>query len=471
MRSRGTRWWVLIGMVALAGTLYAGGQSEDGSDATSDGRREITITVWAKSNPTEHWRADAALAAAETLNAELEAEGSAVRVVVDAVNDTAGWSDYKRKYTLAAENGTAPDIICTGHEDIAPWAAAGYIQPIAGSVSEVQGLHANFADVFESLWDAGSWDGEVWAVPQDTEARPMFYNRTKLAELGWSAAEIDALPDRIRSGEFTLEDMIDTAVEAQERGIVEPGFGYWHRPRKGGDFIQYYFSFGGEIYDPQQGKLVVDEDALERWYAFQHELVAQGITPDNFIGTEWAIWHDTVSHGNALFWNGGIWHWAEWATQYVADLGGRDYLAENVGYALQPAGAGGAAGTLSHPLVYLVSSDRASGNDNFDLVVRLLEHMTTAELNTHHATESTHLGIVRSQMEYPEYLEDEFLSDVTYMLDYNYYQPNHPMYGTWFDVVWGGMVAAEQGEKTPEVAAREVVEQLRFELGDELIVR
>ena len=299
----------------------------------------------------------------------------------------------------------------------------------------------------------------------------MYFNKTKLAELGWSEQEINSLPDRIQNGEYTLTDMIETAEQAQSEGIVEPGHGYWHRPSKGGDFLQYYVAHGGEIFDEEENSMVIDEDALEQWYEFQRELVERGVTPRNFIGTDWSIWHDTVSRGNVLFWNGGIWHWAEWASEYVEDLGGRDYLAENVGYALQPAGEGGNAGTLSHPLVYLVSSERASGNENSDLAIRLLAHMTTAEINTHHAVESTHLGIVRSQMDYPAYVEDEFLSDVTYMLDHNYYQPNHPMFGPWFDIVWSGMVASEQGEKDPATAARDVVEQLEFEIGEDLIVR
>ena len=467
------RGWLALLFFLFAGAmpLFASGQDEADTPVTSDGKQQVTISVLAMAGETEKWRALAADEAVDDLNAELEAEGADVRVVVESEYTSPGWSDYKRRYTLAAENGTAPDIVVTGHEDIPAWASAGYISKIADSVSDVQGMHPSFAEVFDSLWNSASVGGEIWGIPQDTEARPMYFNKTKLAELGWSEAEIESLPDRIRTGEFTLSDMIATAEDAQDAGVIEAEHGYWHRPSKGGDFIQYYFSHGGEIYDPDTNKLIIDQGALERWYAFQREVVERGVTPDNFIGTDWSVWHDTVSRGNALFWNGGIWHWAEWASEYVEDLGGREYLAENVGYALQPAGDGGEAGTLSHPLVYLVSSDRASGNENTDLAVRLLAHMTTAELNTKHAVESTHLGIVRSQLDYQDYVDDEFLSDVTYMLDYNYYQPNHPMYGMWFDIVWNGMVASEQGEKDPATAAEEVVEQLRFELGDDLIVR
>ena len=431
---------------------------------------ELKIVVWAKAAGVERWRSDIVPEAAAALNEELKAEGSNVTVVTEDVNEEADWADYKKKFAMAAEDGSAPDIVCSGHEDIATWSQAGYIIPLADSIEQIKGMAPEFDDVIESLWNSASWHGKVWAVPQDTEARPMFYSKTKLKALGWSDADIEALPDKIAKGEFTLEDMIATAKEAMDKGIVEPGFGYWHRPVKGGDYLQYYMSHGGEIYDPAEDKLVIVKDALERWYAFQRECVTSGITPDKYIGTEWKIWHDTVANDKAMFWNGGIWQWADWALNYAE--GGEPALFERVGYALQPASRdGGIPGTLSHPLVYMITTEKASSNTHRDIVLRLLAKMTTPELNTRHAVESTHLGILKSQMEYEPYKSSRFLADVTYMLDHNYYQPNHAMYGVWFDTVWGGMLAAEQGEKSPADAAKDAVGLLELELEDYLIIK
>ena len=325
--------------------------------------------------------------------------------------------------------------------------------------------------MIDSLWDSVTWNGKLWGVPQDTEARPMYYNKTKLAELGWSEEEIAALPDKIKAGEFTLDDMIAAAKEAVDKGIVEPGHGYWHRPSKGGDFVQYYFAYGGRIYDDAQDKLVVTKSALTNWYAFQRRVVEEGITPENYIGTDWAIWHDTVSHGGALFWNGGVWQWADWAANYVADEGGQDYLFGFIGYALQPSGIKGQPGvTLSHPLVYMITSESASGDQNQDAACALLAKTTTSEINTLHAVDSTHLGILKSQASDPKYAADRLLSDTLYMLDYNVYQPNHIMYGPWYDIVFDNMVKAENGEVSPEQAAEDAITLLQTEIGDYLIV-
>ena len=440
----------------------------------AEGPREVTITVWARASETEHWRADGAIEAGKLLNAELQKEGSTITVVVDATFANPSWGDYKKKFTLAADAGEGPDIILSGHEDVPVWAQAEYVMPLADSVSAVKKLQPEFADVIESLWNASLWHGKVWAVPQDTEARPMFFSKPKLKALGWSDAEIEALPDKIKNGEFTLDDLIATAKEAVDKGVVPEGYGYWHRPRKGGDYLQYYFSYGGYLYDPKADKLVVVKDALEKWYAFQRKCVETGITPDKYIGTEWRVWHDTVSHDKVLFWNGGAWQWAEWAEIYLKDEGGEATLFKNVGYALQPSGVRGKkGGTLSHPLVYMVTTEEASkrAKEDTELVIRLLAKITTKEINTKHAIESTHLGILKSQMDYAPYKANKLLADVTYMLDYNYYQPNHSMYSVYFDAVWNGMSAAENGEKSPKDAAAAAIKQLQVELDDALIVK
>ncbi len=419
----------------------------------------VTLQVWGEANDVEHWRVDGPVEAAKMV--------TDFNITVEPLRDDAGWADYKKKFTLAADAGEAPDIVLSGHEDVPVWGNAGYIVDF----SSCRDKYPEFNDVIDSLWNSVTWNGKLWGVPQDTEARPMFYNKTKLMELGWSEAEVDALPDKIKNGEFTLDDMIATAKEAIAKGVVEPGYGYWHRNSKGGDFIQYYAAYGGRLYDADQDKLVVSKGALVNFYTFQHRVVEEGITPENFIGTESSIWHDTVSHGKVLFWNGGVWHWATWATNYVADEGGQDYLFSFIGYALQPSGIKGKPGvTLSHPLVYMLTSEKAAGANNQDAACALLAKTTTPEINDLHAVGSTHLGILKSQSQDPTYTSDRLLSETLYMLDYNFYQPNHTMYGPWFDIVYDNMVKAENGEVAPEQAADDAIKLLQTEIGDFLIV-
>ena len=436
----------------------------------AEGPKEITLRIWTKAGATEEWRGKAAIEAAKELNKELESEG--IVITVEAVQETAGWGDFNKKFTMASEASKGPDILLTGHENIAVYGTTGYIVPIADSVKEIKAMAPEFDDVIEGLWGMTSWRGQIWGIPQDTEARPMFFSKTKLKELGWSDAKIAALPDEIAKGNFTLDDMIATGKEAIAKSVVEPGYGFWSRPKSGGDFIQYYMAYGGQIYDAEEDKLVVVKDALLEWFKFQRRLATEGVTPKNFLGTDWGIWHNTVSHNNALFFAGGVWHFAEWASQHVQDIGGYDYLFENFGYALQPSGIRGvAAQQLSHPLIYVVVSEKASGNSNQDLVVRLLEKMTTKELNTKHAVESGHLGILKSQADYPPYKADRLLSETLYMLDYAFYQPNHPYYPSYWSAFWTNMEAVQNGALTPEEGVAATIAVLEAEIGDAVIIK
>ena len=444
---------ILSLLVIFAMMLAACGAEEESAGP-------VTLKVWAPADEVNRYRTDGPVKAAESV--------TDFDVTVDAMRDEAGLGDYKKKFTLAADAGEAPHIVCAGHEDIPGWANAGYIVDF----EVCKDKYPEFDDLIEGLWTAPTWQGKVWAVPQDTEARPMFYNKTKLKELGWSDADIDALPDKIMKGEFTLDDLIATAKEAIEKGVVEPGNGYWHRPQPGGDQFQYYFSYGGRWYDQDEDKLVLNKSALRDWYAFQRRVVEEGITPENFTGTDWSIWHDTVSHGDILFWNGGIWNWADWATNYVADEGGQDYLFSFIGYALQPSGFKGEPGnTLTHPMVYMITSPEASGDeDYYDAACALLAKTTTAEINTLHAVSSTHLGIVESQADYTDYTNDRLLAETLYMLDYGGYVPNHAMFGPYFSTLMSNMVKAADGEVTPEQAVEDVLAVLEVEIGEFLIV-
>ncbi len=458
------RWWLVL-TVLLALALTAGCQRATATptEAAAEAQpQKIVIKAWAFGNNVEHWRADALPEAAKKV--------TDFQVEVQAELDSSGdWGAYKKKFTLAADAGEAPHIILSGHEDIPVWAQAGYIVEF----DWCRAKYPEFNDVIDSLWNSVTWNGKIWGVPQDTEARPLFYNKTKLKELGWSDEQIEALPEKIKNGEFTLDDMIAVAKEAIQKGVVKPGYGYWHRPRKGSDFLQYYEAYGGRLYDPEQDKLVVNKGALEKWYAFQRRVVEEGITPENYIGTEWSIWHQTVTSGEVLFWNGGIWQWADWAENYVKEKGGEEYLFQWVGYALQPSGIPGRPGvTLSHPLVYMITSEKASGatKTHQEAACAVLAKVTTPELNTKHAVSSTHLGILKSQANVPEYKNKKFLADTLYMLDYTTYLPNHTQFGPYFDILWDYMVKAENGELPPQEAAKQAIEMLQAELGDAVLI-
>ena len=424
----------------------------------------VTIRAWTIGpDAPSYYRRDNLVDAAAALNDELEAEGSDQRVVVEASFESGGqWADYLQKVTLAAESGQAPDIVLAGHENMAPWASAGYVIALDDLLAQNPDA---FADVIPRLWDAMKLQGVTYAVPQDTEARPMYYRKDLLAELGWSEDDIESLSERVRNGEWTMQDLVATAQAAIEAGVVDEGKGWYHRPTRGHDHYMFYYANGGRMQDPESGKVVIVRDALQKYFQLHYDAVnTWKITPKNFLGSDFRQWHETVTSGTVLFYNAGTWSWAEWLKTYEVP---EDEQWENVGFMLIPAAEpGGEPTTLSHPLVYMVTE----ASENQELAFRLLAKATTPELNSRHSVTSAHLAILATQADDPTYAQDEFLKAASYMTDYTTFIPNHPNYGAYDEVLFRFLSAVEADEMSPGEATEAAIQELQAQIGDELIV-
>jgi len=424
----------------------------------------IPIKIRARAKPPmENWRGLNFLVAEKDLNADLEAMGDLRRVKVEIIQDNLDWGEYITEFVLGYGAGESPDIWLTGHEYIGTQAEAGRIIALDGIIEEFPIYNL----VFDTLWDCTKYKGEIWGVPQDAEARPLYWNKSLLKKLGWSNEEVATLSGKIEKGEFTLYDMLETAKQAVDKGVVESGNGFWTRPKNGPDFTPFYYAFGGETIDPATGKLVFDKTAGLKYYGFFYD-AAQKYGSMGCLGLDWSTaWHPGVT-SKVLFWVGGTWQWAEWAEKFLKDLGGEAYMWENFGFGLIPAAEkGGKPNSLTHPLAYLVSSQCKYP----DLAVALIAKVTNYGPNTRHAIASTHLGILKGQTEYKFYKGSRLLSEALYMLDYTTFLPNNPNWGPYSTVTYEALAAVVAGEFTSQEAVDFVVEGLNRELGDKVIIK
>jgi inositol-phosphate transport system substrate-binding protein len=453
---------LLIAVLGLVATACGGG--EEGA-AEEGGTQVVAMTARCKANPpTEDGRCNNLVAAVGASNAALAAQGDNRRIELEIIQDNADWGPYKTEFELASEAGEAPDIIVSGHEHIGDWATGGLVV----DVTDMLGNYPEFSDVIDSLWASTELNGRRYGVPQDAEARPMFYSKTLLAELCWSQEDIDSLPDRVASGEFTWEDMFDTATEAVQKGVVQPGNGWWHRPKNGPDFLYYYYAAGGQL-QGADGTLTFDKKAALKVYEMLFDATqTRQILSKTRLDGDWTSWNTGVAGGDVLFWYGGSWNWADWAVNYVADLGGEDYLWETIGFSAIPAMAGGTNQpiTLTHPLVYMVSTQA----EDPDVALLLISKATVKELNTDYAVASGHLGILKSQATYPPYTSAEFLTAVLPLLDFTTFLPNSPFWSQWSEAYFTGIQAVESGDADPQTALQIVVDQLQNELGDNVTI-
>lgn len=424
---------------------------------------DINITVWAGgSNDSDSYRIEAIEMAADILEREAAILGEELNITVDGRRDFAGWDEFKQGVTLGAEAGTAPSIVVTSHLDIAPWSQAGYIAAIEDYVD----LDAwPLSNVYPNLMEIAASGGTQWGVPQDAESRPFFFWRETLTQLGYSEDDIDALPEKVAKGEYTLANVLEDAKKAVDMGLVEEGYGFYPRVSNGPDYAQFYQSFGGELIDPDSGKLILDKAAMTEFYQFFVDAVAAGVTRQNHIGTEWNQWYNEVANGRAAFWHGGTWHYGRYARE------GNDDFWNTIQFSLIPAGNDkGRANTITHPLVYLVMNQEDDRIE--EIAAQLVAIATEPRLNTLHAIQSNHLAVARAQDGIDLYSGNRWAAEATErLLSSANAQPNHLQYGAFSEAMFRGLEAAWTGVQTPAEAVAEVEAQMTATIGDDLIVR
>ena len=77
-------------------------------------------------------------------------------------------------------------------------------------------------DIFPNLIEIASYEGAVYGLPQDAESRPFFAWIPHMKAIGYSDAELAALPERVASGDYTLYDVLEDAKKMQDKGVVQP---------------------------------------------------------------------------------------------------------------------------------------------------------------------------------------------------------------------------------------------------------
>ncbi len=243
--------------------------------------------------PNDVYRLDAIEIAAQQLQREAALKGEDLKITVEKKPYSA-WEDFKQALTLAAEAKTAPNIVVSGHEDIAPWSQAGLIVPIEDYVD----LDSwPLSDIYENLLKIASYNGTVYGIPQDAESRPMFFWKPYMKAIGYSDADLDALPQSVQDGKYTMKNLLEDAKKMQDKGLVQVGYGFYPRTSNGPDYWQFYTSFGGTM--EEGGKLVFDKAAMTRTYQFFADAVKAGVTKKNHIGMPGDQWWKEVATGKA----------------------------------------------------------------------------------------------------------------------------------------------------------------------------
>ena len=431
--------------------------------STSSSAEEVELTVWSRQDVSGPLRGGNLITAASRLNAALKKEGSDTRVTVLVRQGPAsGFDDDALQLLKVFGIGKGPDVFVAAHEWTCAFANDGFALNLEKYVAKYP---EHFADIIPSLWNSTKCQGQRYAVPQDAEARMFFYNKKLMREAGIDNAVIEGLPKRVLDGEVTLDDLSDIAKQVVDNSQAE--YGIMHRPSKGPDYLMIFNSYGSSFQDEKTGNLLLERAKLEGAYGWFARNVKNGVTPANNTAMEWGtIRKNFYADNKTAFWMYGIWDLGSNAFPSFGVPSEEKAFFKDWGWtAAPPVKKGGKPGSLTHPIVYVVSGK----TKHPDLAVRLVGFASSADLNTAHAVTTTHIGINKSQADDPKYQAAWPLLRATELLPFTKFMPNHPDFGPLNLIVYKGLQGVEQGRLTAAEAAAFVIDEAQGQLENVIV--
>ena len=445
----------LSGMVA--GVLFC-------AATTSAFAEDVVVRVWSRADRSGPLRAGNIVAAGDTMNKMLVAAGSDKRVKVELHETNAkGYDDDALDLLKAFAVDKGPDIFVLAHEWTGALAEAGYALNLEDHINKNPEL---YGDIIVPLWQSVTYKGARYGVPQDSEVRMFFLNNDKLRKLGKTEKEIAALPARVDAGEFTAYDLCDLAGQAVQKGVVK--YGILHRPNAGPDFQMMMESFGFVPYDKAEAKLQASKAAAKDFFTWVKYCTDKKAFSATNTSMSWdAIEQSSFAKEEALVFFHGVWRVTDQSKAW--NLKGKDDYQKKITWLNGPAGKkGGKPSNLSHPIAYAVSAK----SKNKDLAAYLVALASQPVPNTRHAVTTNHTPIHYGQQSMPEVVEKGWaLVAATPMLKYASFMPNHPKIGQYNAIIFKGIQGVETGRLAAQAAADFVIEELRNELGKDVIIR
>jgi multiple sugar transport system substrate-binding protein len=189
-------------------------------------------------------------------NPDVQAE--LVQVVGDETDTT--------KLMTAVRGGTGPDVYMLDRFIVAQRAAEGVLQDL----SEFTGGE-DFSEVYIPFaWAEANFQGTPYALPFDTDARALFYNRGMLQEAGIDPAELDAA-----NGPITWNRLAEIANQInetdQDGNFSRMGFAaYTHQEWH----YTYGFAFGGSFFDEAACAVTPDDPGVVAGHQWLYDYTA-----------------------------------------------------------------------------------------------------------------------------------------------------------------------------------------------------
>ncbi|GAA3817761.1 extracellular solute-binding protein [Sphaerisporangium flaviroseum] len=202
---RPTRTLAVLAAAVL--TLTACGSGEP----SGDGSATLTITANAisggKNAATANWTKSWLIPKFEEAQ---KAKGKSVHVLFqpNGVDD----EQYKTKIALDLKSRTGADVIDLDGIWVGEFAQAGYVKPLAETAGPEVEQWEGWSQIPQAVQGLGIFDGKKYGLPQGTDGRVLFFNKTLFAKAGLPA---DWQPK-------SWQEIIDAGTALKKAGVPTP---------------------------------------------------------------------------------------------------------------------------------------------------------------------------------------------------------------------------------------------------------
>jgi len=241
-RTRSVRTLAVLAAASLLATTACGDDDDDGGDAAAtsddtgssaapsgtdapaddgdDARDGETIRLWLNANDTPQEVVDWAIAEFNEMHPDVT-----VRL------ERQQWTGLVERLTTALSGNDAPDIVEFGNTQAQSFEAAGAVVDLTDRFDELGGEDA----FLQSLLEASTYDGRIYAVPYYAGARVVVYRKDLFEAAGLE------LPT-------TLEEWIQAGVTLKEANASTPNFSGIYLPaRNWHAAVSFIWETGGDI--------------------------------------------------------------------------------------------------------------------------------------------------------------------------------------------------------------------------------
>jgi multiple sugar transport system substrate-binding protein len=403
---------------------------------------QAQLKVWLPSSLAVHEKA-----AYQQAAQEFAQKAGNIKVNVEVVP---GSETDVAKLLTAVRSGAGPDVAIIDRFTVAQRAAAGLLLDLTPLIQkEGKDLSQEYS---ESPWKEVTYQNKVFALPTNTDARALFYNKKILRDAGVDLSEFDPghgpiSPDRFEEIAMKL-NQTDSSGAYTRIGCVpwlEQGWGY-----------TWGYAFSGSFFDFAKCKVTPTDPGVVKGYQFLYDF-AKALEPQKaktFVDTYWQ-WPSTGTLPDAQmpFYTGKVAFVITGSWVFATIKEAAPNLEYGVTYIPAPNGlktswSGGWSGVI------LV------GSKNVQSAYQLLRYLTGEQGQLLMVKQASSLPTLKSLQERKDLYGPDYQFFLS-LLPISKSRPPIPVGALYWDQLKQAEEAVITNTQTPEVALKQVIDQVQ----------